>query len=144
MMGKTIDILMVEDDPDDARLTLEAFKDFKVRNVMHIVEDGEAAVEYLKRRGQYSSAARPDLILLDLNLPKKDGRQVLGEIKQDTDLSTIPVVVLTTSDADRDIVESYRLHANCYVQKPVDFTEFMRIVQSIESFWLTVVKLPPE
>jgi two-component system, chemotaxis family, response regulator Rcp1 len=144
MMGKTIDILMVEDDPDDARLTQEAFKDFKVRNVMHVVEDGEAAIEYLKRAGAYASAARPDLILLDLNLPKKDGRQVLAEIKQDPVLRLIPVVVLTTSDADRDIVESYRLHANCYVQKPVDFNEFMRIVQSIESFWLTVVKLPPD
>lgn len=137
-----IEILLVEDNPADVRLTREALKEAKVRNQLHVVEDGVAAMEFLTRQGEYADAPRPDLILLDLNLPKKDGREVLEEIKQDDSLKRIPVVVLTTSQAEEDIVKTYSLHANCYVTKPVDLDQFITIVKSIEDFWLTIVKLP--
>ncbi|MGD8743260.1 MAG: response regulator [Granulosicoccaceae bacterium] len=139
-----IDILLVEDNPADVRLTREALKEAKVRNSLYVVEDGVDAMEFLNRHGEYSDVPRPDLILLDLNLPKKDGREVLEEIKQDPELLRIPVVVLTTSRADEDILRSYDLHANCYVTKPVDLDQFITIVKSIEDFWLTIVKLPNE
>jgi two-component system, chemotaxis family, response regulator Rcp1 len=139
-----IEILMVEDNPSDVRLTIEAFKDAKVRNRMHVVVDGEDAMEFLRREGRYSDALRPDLILLDLNLPKKNGREVLAEIKADPELRRIPVVVLTTSDDERDIMAAYDLHVNAYVKKPVDLDQFIKIVEAVEDFWLTVVKLPPK
>ena len=135
-----IDILLVEDNPGDVRLTQEALKEAKVRNNLHVVEDGVEAMAFLKREGEYASAPLPDLILLDLNLPRKDGREVLEEIKQDDQLKRVPVVVLTTSQAEEDILRSYNLHANCYVNKPVDLDEFIKIVKSIEDFWLTIVK----
>jgi two-component system, chemotaxis family, response regulator Rcp1 len=141
--GNSIEILMVEDNPGDVRLTREALREAKVLNNLHVVEDGEAALDYLYQRGQYSMATRPDLVLLDLNLPKKDGREVLEIIKSDDFLKSIPVVVLTTSHADTDILKAYNLNANCYVTKPVDFTRFTEIVKTIEDFWLTVVTLPP-
>jgi two-component system, chemotaxis family, response regulator Rcp1 len=141
-LGKPIDILLVEDNPGDVRLTQEAFKFGKVRNNLFVVNDGVEAMDFLYRRGRFSDAARPDLILLDLNLPKKDGREVLEEIKAESDFKRIPVVILTTSKADEDILKSYDLHANCYISKPVDLDEFMSIIRSIESFWLSVVKLP--
>ena len=139
-----IKILLVEDNPGDVRLTKEALKEAKVRNQLSVVEDGVAAMEFLRREGGHADAERPDLILLDLNLPKKDGREVLEEIKQDDDLKRIPVVVLTTSRAEEDILKSYNLHANCYVTKPVDLDQFINIVKSIEDFWLTIVRLPTE
>jgi CheY-like chemotaxis protein len=138
-----LEILLVEDSPSDADLTIEALGDAKILNNLSVVEDGAEAMAFLRREGKYQDAPRPDLILLDLNLPKKDGREVLAEVKSDPDLSTIPVVVLTTSSADEDILRSYQLHANCYVTKPVGFEEFMQIVQSIQMFWLAAVKLPP-
>jgi len=138
-----IEILLVEDNPGDVRLTKEALKEAKVGNYLHVVEDGVAAMQFLRHEGEYHDVPRPDLILLDLNLPKKDGREVLEEIKADDSLKTIPVVVLTTSHAEEDIVRSYNLHANCYVTKPVDLDQFIRIVKSIEDFWLTIVRLPP-
>ena len=138
-----IEILMVEDNPGDVRLTRESLKDAKVRNVLNVVEDGVAALDYLFQRGAYENACRPDLILLDLNLPKKNGREVLEELKDDPSLKTIPVVILTTSRAEEDILRAYRLHANCYITKPVDFAQFSKIVRSIEEFWLSVVTLPP-
>ena len=136
-------ILLVEDSPGDVRLTKEAFKDAKVLNEMHVVADGVEAMRFLKREGEYADRLRPDLVLLDLNLPRKDGREVLAEIKADPELSHIPVVVLTTSQAEQDVAVSYKLHASCYVIKPVDLDKFMSVVRSVESFWLTVVKLPP-
>jgi chemotaxis family two-component system response regulator Rcp1 len=139
-----IRILLVEDNPGDVRLTKEALKEAKVRNQLSVVDDGVAAMQYLRREGEHASAERPDLVLLDLNLPKKDGREVLEEIKQDPDLRRIPVVVLTTSRAEQDILRSYDLHANCYVTKPVDLDQFINIVKSIEDFWLTIVRLPSE
>ena len=141
--GRPIDILLVEDNPGDVRLTIEALRDGKVQNHLHTVPDGVEALAYVRQIGRYADAPRPDLILLDLNLPKKDGREVLAEIKSDEDLCYIPVVILTTSQADQDILRSYGLHANCYVTKPVDLDQFIRVVRSIEDFWLTVVKLPP-
>ncbi len=143
MAGRAIEILMVEDNPGDVRLTREALINGKVRNQMHVVEDGVAALDYLYRRPPYQDAQRPDLILLDLNLPKKDGREVLAVIKTDASLRLIPVVVLTTSRAEEDVLRAYHLSANCYVTKPVDLDQFNRIVQAIEHFWLTVVTLPP-
>ncbi len=139
-----IEILLVEDNPGDVRLTREALKDGKIVNNLHVAEDGVEALAYLRREGEYSDAVRPELILLDLNLPKKDGREVLAEIKADKDLRRIPVVILTSSAAEQDIVKSYNLHANCYVTKPVDLDQFINVVKSIEYFWLTVVRLPPE
>ena len=139
-----IEILLVEDNPGDVRLTREALKEGKVYSNLHTVKDGVEAMEFLRRQGKYSSVPRPDIILLDLNLPKKDGREVLQEIKTDDALKRIPVVVLTTSEAEQDILESYELHANCYVTKPVDLDQFIRVVRSIEDFWLAIVKLPSE
>ncbi|RCG31388.1 response regulator [Sphaerisporangium album] len=137
-----IDVLLVEDDPGDVLLTREAFEHNKVQNKLHVVSDGEQALAFLRREGPYADAPRPDLILLDLNLPRKDGREVLEDIKADAGLRSIPVVVLTTSEAEEDILRSYRLHANAYVAKPVDFDQFIRVVRQIDDFFVTVVKLP--
>ena len=137
-------ILLVEDNPGDVRLTIEALKEGKILNEISVAEDGVEAIAFLRRAGEYAAVSRPDLVLLDLNLPKKDGREVLQEIKEDAELKKIPVVVLTTSAAERDILRAYNLHANCYITKPVDLEQFMRVVQSIEDFWLTIVKLPRE
>ena len=141
---RPIEILMVEDNPGDVRLTREALKGGKVLNQLHVVEDGVAALDFLYRRAPHQNAPRPDLILLDLNLPKMDGREVLARIKSDDSLRIIPVVVLTTSQAEEDVLRAYRLSANCYVTKPVDLHQFNRIVQAIEEFWLSVVRLPPK
>jgi len=143
-MGKPIEILLVEDNPGDVRLTKEALQDGKVLNSLHVVEDGMEAVAFLNQEGKYADVPRPGLILLDLNLPRKDGRDVLAEIKTTGDLKRIPVVVLTTSRSEEDIVKSYDLNANCYITKPVDLAQFIEVVKSIEDFWLTVVKLPSE
>jgi CheY-like chemotaxis protein len=137
-----IDILLVEDDPGDVLMTREAFEHHKIRNALHVASDGVEALEFLNRQGRFEAAPRPGLILLDLNLPRKDGREVLGEIKQDPRLRSIPVVVLTTSEADEDILRSYDLHANAYVTKPVDFEKFVEVVRKIDDFWVTVVQLP--
>lgn len=142
--GNPIEILLVEDNPGDVRLTREAFKEGKVRNNLHVAKDGVEAMAFLHREGEYSDAPRPDLIVLDLNLPKKDGREVLAEVKTDDELRHIPVVVLTTSQAEEDILKTYNLHANCYITKPLDFGQFIKVIRSIEDFWLTVVKLPSE
>src|SRR5205823_9675998 len=141
--AEPIEILLVEDSPSDVDLTREALDDTKVHNNLSVVGDGVEALAFLRREGQYASAPHPDLILLDLNLPKKGGREVLAEIKSDPVLRRIPVVVLTTSEAEQDIVESYNLHANCYVKKPVDLDAFIQVVRSIDNFWLAIVKLPP-
>ncbi|MDG6256397.1 MAG: response regulator [Methanomicrobiaceae archaeon] len=137
-----VEILLVEDNPGDVRLTKEALREGKVRNNLHIVMDGEEAMAFLRKEGEYAGAPRPDLILLDLNLPRKDGREVLAEIKDDEDLKSIPVVVLTTSQAEEDVARTYNLHANCYITKPVDLEQFLHVVHSIENFWLSIVKLP--
>ena len=142
--AEPIQVLLVEDSVGDVRLTREAFKDAKVHINLHVASDGIEALAFLKREGEHAHAPRPDLILLDLNLPKKDGREVLGEIKGNPALMTIPVVILTTSAAEADILQSYRLHANCYITKPVDLVGFLEVVKSIDSFWLSVVKLPHE
>ncbi len=139
---RPIEILLVEDNPGDVRLTQEALGEAKVRNNLAVAKDGVEALAYLRREPPFEAAARPDLILLDLNLPRKDGREVLAEIKADADLRRLPVVVLTTSSAEKDVLESYNLYANCYITKPVDLDQFVRIVSSIEDFWLTIVKLP--
>lgn len=141
---RPIEILLVEDSPSDTQLTVEALREAKVRNSLSIVEDGEQALEYLRREGKYARATRPDLIMLDLNLPRKDGREVLAEIKADEELKTIPVVVLTTSRAEQDVLRAYQLNANCYITKPVDFEQFLDVIRMIESFWLFVVTLPPK
>jgi CheY-like chemotaxis protein len=141
--GRPIEILLVEDSPSDTELTLEALRDFRVRNNVSVVEDGVLALEFLRRQGPYAEAPRPDLIMLDLNLPRKDGREVLAAIKGDERFRSIPVVVLTTSRADQDILRAYQLNANCYINKPVDFNQFLEVVRSIESFWLYIVTLPP-
>jgi chemotaxis family two-component system response regulator Rcp1 len=138
-----IEILLVEDNPGDVRLTKEALKEGKVYSNLHTVKDGVEAMEFLRRQGKYAAVPRPDIILLDLNLPRKDGREVLEEIKSDDLLKRIPVVVLTTSKAEEDVVRTYNLHANCYVTKPVDLEKFMVVVKTIDTFWLTVVTLPP-
>jgi CheY-like chemotaxis protein len=143
-LGKPIEILMVEDNPGDVRLTVEALKETKLNNKLNVVKNGVEALAYLRQEDGYTDAPRPDLILLDLNLPQKDGREVLMEIKADRDLGRIPVVILTTSQAEEDILKTYDLHANCYVSKPVDLEQFTQVVQSIEFFWLTIVKLPTE
>jgi CheY-like chemotaxis protein len=140
--SRQIEILLVEDNPGDARLTQEAMRAAKMTNVLHIVEDGEQAMEFLRRRSRFKDAPRPDLILLDLNLPKKDGRAVLAEVKTDPDLRRIPVVVLTTSRSEEDVMQAYDMHANAYVTKPVNLDQFMRIVALIDEFWLKVVTLP--
>lgn len=141
---RPVEILLVEDSPSDADLTEEALSDGKVLNNLHWVEDGVEALAFLRRQGKYANAPRPDLILLDLNLPKKDGREVLAQIKADPSLRLIPVVVLTTSAAERDILNTYELNANCYVTKPIDLEQFISVVKLIEMFWLAVVKLPSE
>lgn len=143
-MGKPIEILLVEDNPGDVRLTREALKEGKVRNNLHVAEDGDKALAFLRQGGNGASAPRPDLILLDLNLPKRDGREVLAEIKSDPSLRCIPVVILTTSRAEEDILKTYDLHANCYITKPVNLEQFISVVKAIEDFWLTIVKLPSE
>jgi len=143
-MAKPIEILLVEDNPGDVRLTREAFKEGKVLNNLSVVEDGAEAMAFLRQQGKYADVPRPDLILLDLNLPKKDGREVLPEIKGDTNLKRIPVVILTTSKAEQDILKTYNLHANCYVTKPVDLEQFISVVRFVQHFWLSIVKLPPE
>lgn len=140
--AKPIEVLLVEDDPGDALMIEEAFADNKVRNRLSCVSDGVQAIDFLRRAGEHADAPRPDLILLDLNLPRKDGREVLAEIKGDDDLRTIPVVVLTTSQAEEDVLRSYKLHANAYVTKPVDFERFIEVVRQIDEFFVTVVKLP--
>ena len=142
--GRPIDILLVEDNAGDARLTVEALRESKVSNSVSVVKGGVQAIAYLRGRGQFADATRPDLILLDLNLPRKDGREVLAEIKEDDDLKRIPVVVLTTSQAEQDILRAYDLHANCFITKPADLEQFLKVVRTIEDFWLTIVKLPKE
>ena len=143
-IGKPIEILLVEDSPGDVRLTREALKSNKMHNNLNVVEDGVEAMTFLRREGEYANVSRPDLILLDLNLPKKDGREVLTEIKADANLKCIPVVILTTSQADEDILKAYENQASCYVTKPVQLDEFIEVVKSIKDFWLTIVKLPQE
>jgi CheY-like chemotaxis protein len=143
-IGKPIEILLIEDNPGDVRLTKEALNEGKVLNKLHVVEDGMEALAFLNQEGNYSDAPRPGLILLDLNLPKKDGRDVLAEIKTNGDLKRIPVVVLTTSHSEEDILKSYDLDANCYITKPVDLDQFISVVRSINEFWLSIVRLPGE
>jgi len=140
--GKAIEILLVEDNAGDARLALEALREAKVHNHLSWVTDGVEALAFLRREGPYAQSARPDLILLDLNLPRKDGREVLAEIKADTNFRRIPVVILTTSQAEEDILKAYHLNANCYISKPVDLDQFMKVIKTIKEFWLTIVKLP--
>ena len=142
--GKPIEILLVEDNHADVRLTEEALREGKVRNNLHVARDGVEALQFLRREGKHANAPRPDLVLLDLNLPRKDGREVLAEVKDDAELKTIPIVVLTTSSAEIDILKSYSLHANCYITKPVDLEQFVQVVKSIDDFWLTVVRLPQD
>jgi chemotaxis family two-component system response regulator Rcp1 len=142
MMVRPIEILLVEDNPGDIRLTKEALKEAKVLNTLTVVQDGVEALTCLRRQGQYANARRPDLILLDLNLPKKDGREVLAEIKNDEALKFIPVVILTTSQDEQDVLKSYGLHANCYITKPVELEQFITVVKAIEDFWLGIVVLP--
>ena len=139
---RLVEILLVEDNPGDARLAMEALKDAKVKNNLHWVKDGVEAMAFLRREGKYADAPHPDVILLDLNLPRKDGREVLAEIKQDEGLRRIPVVILTVSNAEEDIIKTYNLHANCYIRKPVDLDQFIEVVKSIDYFWLTIVTLP--
>jgi len=141
--GVPIEILLVEDNPGDVDLAREALENSKIRNTLSVVGDGEEALAFLRRRGKYAAAPRPDLILLDLNLPKKSGREVLAEIKSDDYFKRIPVVVLTVSKDEEDIMASYNLHANCFITKPIDLHQFLRVVRAIEDFWLTIVKLPP-
>ena len=142
-LGRPVEILLVEDNPGDVDLTRETLQDSKLLNHMNVVGNGVEAMAYLRRQGKYAEATRPDLILLDLNLPKKDGREVLAEVKADDQLRRIPVVVLTTSSAEQDILQTYDLHANCYITKPVNLDQFSAVVRAIEEFWFTIVKLPP-
>lgn len=144
MEAKAIDILLVEDNPGDARLAIEALRDSKLHNNLFVVSDGVEALEFLYKQGKYHDAVTPDLILLDLNLPRKNGKEVLKEIKNHDDLKRIPVVILTTSRAEEDIVKTYNLHANCYISKPLDLNQFLKVIKSIEDFWLSMVKLPPK
>ncbi|HBA66599.1 MAG TPA: response regulator [Methylococcaceae bacterium] len=143
-IGRAAEFLLVEDNPGDVRLTKEALTESKVKNNLNVVGDGEEAMAFLRRQGRYAEAPRPDVILLDLNLPKKNGREVLEEIKADPSLKRIPVVIITSSEAEQDVLRTYDLHVNCYVNKPVDLEQFVKVVQSIETFWLTIVKLPSE
>ncbi len=144
LAAQPVEILLIEDNPGDVRLMREALRAAKVATSMHVVDDGEEAMAYLRRRGKYSDAPRPQLVFLDLNLPRKDGREVLAEMKQDEDLKRIPVIVLTTSSADRDVLRAYELHANCYVTKPVELDEFLDAVRRCETFWLETVRLPEQ
>lgn len=141
-LGRQVEFLLAEDNPGDVRLTKEALRESKIRNNLNVVPDGVEAMAFLRREGKYADAPTPDVVLLDLNLPKKDGREVLAEIKSDPVLKRIPVVIITSSEAEQDILRTYDLHANCYVTKPVDLDQFIKVIQSIESFWLTIVKLP--
>ncbi|MBV9869870.1 MAG: response regulator [Frankiaceae bacterium] len=140
--GQPIEVLLVEDDPGDVVMTQEAFKDYKIANNLNVVTNGEDAIAYLRREGPYADAVRPDLVLLDLNLPRRDGREVLREVKNDPALKSIPIVVLTTSDAEDDVLGSYNLHANAYVRKPVDFDQFVAAVRAVDDFFIRVVRLP--
>jgi len=142
--GRPVEILLVEDNEGDIGLVEEVFEEGRINNNLNITEDGEEAMEFLRKEGEFANSPRPDLILLDLNLPKKDGREVLEEIKEDENLRRIPVVVLTTSKAEKDILKSYDMHANSYITKPVDFDQFIKVIKSIEDFWLEVVKLPED
>jgi chemotaxis family two-component system response regulator Rcp1 len=142
-VGRPVEILLVEDNAGDVRLAREGLRECKLLNNLHVAEDGVRALAFLRRQGEHAKAPRPDLIMLDLNLPRKDGREVLREIKEDENLKRIPVVILTTSKAEEDIVKSYSLHANCYVTKPLAIEQFITVVKAIESFWFTIVKLPP-
>jgi len=141
---KMIEILLIEDNPGDVRLTKEALKECKIANKLHVALDGIEAIDFLYKKGKFNNSPRPDVILLDLNLPKKDGREVLAEIKQDKDLRRIPVVVLTTSKSQEDIIKTYNLHANCYISKPIGMVQFIKVVKSIGDFWFSIVKLPPD
>jgi chemotaxis family two-component system response regulator Rcp1 len=141
--SRPIEILLVEDNLGDVRLTIEALKEGKVLNKLNVVKDGVEAMDFFHKQGKFSKAVRPDLILLDLNLPRKDGREVLAEIKSDPNLRRIPVVILTTSKSEQDILKTYDLHANCYITKPVDLSQFLEVIQSVKDFWLTIVNLPP-
>lgn len=140
---RAIEILLVEDNPGDVRLTQEALKENKIRNNLHVAKDGVEAMEFLRKMNGYKDVPRPDLILLDLNLPKKDGREVLAEIKTDDSLRSIPVVILTTSDAEDDVAKAYHMYANCYIRKPIDLNRFIDVIKVIENFWLSIVELPP-
>ncbi len=142
ILGKPVEILLVEDNKGDVGLIEEVFEEAKIRNKLHVAEDGEEAMLYLRGKGQFLDSPRPDIIILDLNLPNKDGREVLREIKEDSNLKNIPVVILTTSNAEKDILQAYDLHANAYVTKPLDFNQFMKVVESVVNFWLGVVNLP--
>ena len=139
-----IEILLVEDNPGDVDLAREALENGKLYNTLHVVNDGEAAMAFLRHEGKYTDVPRPDLILLDLNLPRKNGQEVLAEIKSDEELKCIPVVILTSSKAEQDILSTYNLHANCYISKPIDLDQFLKVVQAIKTFWVTIVKLPPK
>jgi len=143
-VSRPIEILLVEDSPGDVRLTKEALREGKVLNTLHVAEDGVQAMEFLRREGKFAQTPRPDVILLDLNLPRKDGREVLAEIKSDENLKRIPVVILTISQAEEDILKTYNLGANCYINKPVDLEQFTKVVKSIDNFWFTIVTLPPD
>ena len=140
---RPVEILLVEDNPGDVRLTKEAMKEAKIFNILNVVEDGVEALAYLRKKGKFKDVNRPDIILLDLNLPKKNGREVLTEIKQDINLKQIPVVILTVSKAEEDVIKTYELHANCFITKPVDMDQFIKVIKSIEDFWFSIVKLPP-
>jgi chemotaxis family two-component system response regulator Rcp1 len=142
LMGRPVEFLLAEDNPGDVRLTKEALRESKISNNLNVVPDGVEAMAFLRREGKYFDAPRPDVILLDLNLPKKDGREVLAEVKADPNLRLIPVVIITSSEAEQDVLRTYELHANCYVTKPVDLEQFIKVIQSIETFWLTIVTLP--
>jgi chemotaxis family two-component system response regulator Rcp1 len=144
MQYRPIEILLVEDNPGDVRLTEEIFKEAKISNTLHVVRDGIEALDFLRKKGGYKKKQRPDLILLDLNLPRMDGHEVLKEVKADNDLRSIPIVILTISEAEKDILKAYTNHANCYINKPVKLNEFIEVMKSIEDFWLTIVKLPGE
>ncbi|MEJ0012121.1 MAG: response regulator [Bauldia sp.] len=141
-MAKPIEILLVEDNPAEVRLTIEGLKEARIANNLNAVMDGQSAIDYLQRRGRYGDAVRPDLVLLDLNLPGIDGRSVLIHIKEDPQLKIIPVVIITSSEAESDIIKSYEAHANCFISKPIDFDGFTKVIRSIEHFWFTVVRLP--
>jgi chemotaxis family two-component system response regulator Rcp1 len=142
LMGRPVEFLLAEDNPGDVRLTKEALRESKISNNLNVVPDGVEAMAFLRREGKYADAPRPDVILLDLNLPKKDGREVLAEVKADPVLRLIPVVIITSSEAEQDVLKTYELYANCYVTKPVDLEQFIKVIQSIETFWLTIVTLP--
>lgn len=141
-MGRPVEFLLAEDNPGDVRLTKEALRESKISNNLNVVPDGVEAMAFLRREGKYADAPRPDIILLDLNLPKKDGREVLAEVKADPNLRLIPVVIITSSEAEQDVLKTYELYVNCYVTKPVDLEQFIKVIQSIETFWLTIVTLP--